>query len=142
MTDKIPAGVCDSRARTARLLGLPDRAGSASGARDAAAILSTEEEVIARGARCDRARGHVLAGQPQGMSALEDLKVVVRTGVGYDVIDIPAATSWCRRGEHPGPLGARGCQPHNGASLAWNRKIIMLDRSVHAGSWSAGIPGA
>jgi D-3-phosphoglycerate dehydrogenase len=26
------------------------------------------------------------------MSALEGLKVVVRTGVGYDVIDVPAAT--------------------------------------------------
>ena len=28
----------------------------------------------------------------QVMSALEGLKVVVRTGVGYDVIDVPAAT--------------------------------------------------
>jgi D-3-phosphoglycerate dehydrogenase len=26
--------------------------------------------------------------------------------------------------------------------LAWNRKIITLDRNVHAGSWGAGIPGA
>src|SRR5439155_5776884 len=25
--------------------------------------------------------------------------------------------------------------------LAWNRKIVTLDRQVHAGVWSAGVPG-
>jgi len=29
-----------------------------------------------------------------------------------------------------------------GLLLAWNRRLITLDRNVHAGSWGAGIPGA
>src|SRR5204862_1594510 len=76
------------------------------------------------------------------MSALEGLKTVVRTGVGYDVVDVPAATelgvivvnipdSWVREvANHALAL-----------LLAWDRKIVTLDRQVHAGTWSSGVPG-
>jgi len=106
-------------------------------------FLTTEEEVIAR---ARDATALVVTYSPVSrkvMSALEDLKVVVRTGVGYDVIDIPAATELGVVAVNIPDLWVREVANHTMALLlAWNRKIIMLDRSVHAGSWSAGIPGA
>jgi phosphoglycerate dehydrogenase-like enzyme len=55
-------------------------------------FIGTEDEVIDRARDADAL---VIASAPvtRGvMGALEGLKVVVRTGVGYDVIDVPAAT--------------------------------------------------
>lgn len=76
------------------------------------------------------------------MSALEGLKVVVRTGVGYDVIDVPAATDLGVIVVNIPDLWIREVANHALAMLlAWNRKIITLDRQVRAGVWSAGVPG-
>jgi D-3-phosphoglycerate dehydrogenase / 2-oxoglutarate reductase len=76
------------------------------------------------------------------MSALEGLKVVVRTGVGYDVIDVPAATELGVIVVNIPDLWIREVANHALAMLlAWNRKIIILDRQVRAGVWSGGVPG-
>jgi len=106
-------------------------------------FIATEEEVIAR---ARDAAALVVTYSPVGrkvMSALKDLKVVVRTGVGYDVIDIPAATELGVVAVNIPDVWVREVANHTMALLlAWNRKIITLDRNVHAGSWGAGIPGA
>ena len=76
------------------------------------------------------------------MSALEGLKVVVRTGVGYDVIDVPAATELGVVVVNIPDLWIREVANHALALLlAWNRKIVTLDRQVRAGVWSGGVPG-
>src|SRR5450756_656479 len=106
-------------------------------------FIATEEEVIARTRDADAL---VVTSSPisrKVMSALEDLKVVVRTGVGYDVIDIPAATELGVVAVNIPDIWVREVANHAMALLlAWNRKIITLDRNVHAGNWGAGIPGA
>src|SRR5881296_3515494 len=76
------------------------------------------------------------------MSALEGLKVVVRTGVGYDVIDVPAATELGVIVVNIPDLWVREVANHALALLlAWNRKIPTLDRQVRAGVWAGGVPG-
>jgi D-3-phosphoglycerate dehydrogenase len=77
------------------------------------------------------------------MSACEGLKVVVRTGVGYDVIDVPAATELGVVVVNVPDIWVREVANHALALLlAFNRKIITLDRNVHAGAWGGGVPGA
>jgi len=106
-------------------------------------FLTTEDEVIAR---TRDAAALVVASSPVSrkvMSALGNLKVVVRTGVGYDVIDIPAATELGVVAVNIPDLWVREVANHTmGLLLAWNRKIITLDRDVHAGKWTPGVPGA
>ena len=77
------------------------------------------------------------------MSSLEGLKTVVRTGVGYDVIDVPAATELGVIVVNIPDIWVREVANHALALLlAWNRKLIELDRQVRAGVWAGGIPGA
>src|SRR5216117_4178527 len=77
------------------------------------------------------------------MSALEGMKVVVRTGVGYDVIDVPAATELGVIVVNIPDLWIREVANHAlGLLLAWNRKIIALDRQLHAGAWGVGAMGS
>jgi D-3-phosphoglycerate dehydrogenase len=77
------------------------------------------------------------------MSACEGLKVVVRTGVGYDVIDVPAATELGVIAVNIPDIWVREVANHALALLlAFNRKIINLDRQVHANAWGGGVPGA
>jgi D-3-phosphoglycerate dehydrogenase len=105
-------------------------------------FIGTEDEVIARTRDADAL---VTSSSPvtRGvMSALEGLKTVVRTGVGYDVIDVPAATELGVIVVNIPDLWVREVANHALALLlAWNRKIITLDRQVHAGVWSGGVPG-
>ena len=76
------------------------------------------------------------------MGELEGLKVVVRTGVGYDVIDVPAATELGVIVVNIPDLWVREVANHALALLlAWNRKIVTMDRQVHAGMWSGRVPG-
>ena len=76
------------------------------------------------------------------MSAVEGLKVVVRTGVGYDVIDVPAATELGVIVVNIPDIWVREVANHALALLlAWNRKLVELDRQVRAGIWAGGIPG-
>jgi len=76
------------------------------------------------------------------MSALEGLRTVVRTGVGYDVIDVRAATELGVIVVNIPDIWVREVANHALALLlAWNRKIIDLDRQVRAGVWAGGISG-
>ncbi len=105
-------------------------------------FIGNEDEVIARTRDAD---AMVVSSTPvtRGvMSALEGLKVVVRTGVGYDVIDVPAATELGVIVVNIPDIWVREVANHALALLlAWNRKIITLDRQVHSGVWSMGVPG-
>jgi D-3-phosphoglycerate dehydrogenase len=75
------------------------------------------------------------------MSALDGLEVVVRTGVGYDVIDVPAATELGVVVVNIPDLWVREVANHALAlMLAWNRKLLTLDRQVRAGLWAGGVP--
>ena len=77
------------------------------------------------------------------MEASEGLKVVVRTGVGYDVIDVPAATELGVVIVNVPDLWIREVANHALAlMLAWNRGIVALDREVRAGVWNSRVPGA
>jgi D-3-phosphoglycerate dehydrogenase / 2-oxoglutarate reductase len=106
-------------------------------------FLASEDEVIARTRDAD-ALVVVYSPITRGvLSALEGLKVVVRTGVGYDVIDVPAATELGVIIVNIPDLWVREVANHALALLlAWNRKIVTLDRQVHAGVWGGGVPGA
>ena len=105
---------------------IPDERGMISALRDADAVIIAASPVT-------RAV----------MSACEGLKVVVRTGVGYDVIDVPAATDLGVVAVNVPDIWVREVANHAlGLLLAFNRKIITLDRQVHAGAWGGGVPGA
>ena len=76
------------------------------------------------------------------MSACEGLKVVMRTGVGYDVIDVPAATELGVVVVNVPDIWVREVANHALALLlAFNRKILALDAQVRAGVWSSVVPG-
>src|SRR5688572_14960945 len=104
-------------------------------------FIATEDEMIARMRDADAL---VTSSSPvtRGMmSALEGLKTVVRTGVGYDVIDVTAATELGVIVVNVPDIWVREVANHALALLlAWNRKIITLDRQVRAGVWAGGIP--
>ena len=106
-------------------------------------FVDNEDEVIGRARDADAL---IISSTPvtRGvMGALEGLKVVVRTGVGYDVIDVPAATDLGVIVVNVPDIWVREVANHALALLlAWNRKIITLDRNVHAGKWGGGVPGA
>ncbi len=106
-------------------------------------FIGDENELIARTRDAD---AMVVVSSPvtrNVMSALEGLKTVVRTGVGYDVIDVPAATELGVIVVNIPDLWVREVANHALALLlAWNRKILTMDRQVHAGAWGGGVPGA
>jgi D-3-phosphoglycerate dehydrogenase len=106
-------------------------------------FLASADEVIARTRDAD-ALVVVYSPITRGvLSALEGLKVVVRTGVGYDVIDVPAATELGVIIVNIPDLWVREVANHALALLlAWNRKIVTLDRQVRTGVWGGGVPGA
>jgi len=103
--------------------------------------MKNEDEMIARTRDADAL---VVSSWPvtRGvMSALEGLKVVVRTGVGYDVIDVPAATDLGVIIVNIPDLWIREVANHALALLlAWNRGVLALDHQVHAGTWSGRVP--
>jgi D-3-phosphoglycerate dehydrogenase len=105
-------------------------------------FIGNADELIARARDAD---GLVVSASPvtrDVMSALEGLKTVVRTGVGYDVIDVPAATELGVIVVNIPDIWVREVANHALALLlAWNRKIIALDRQLHAGVWTSGVPG-
>jgi D-3-phosphoglycerate dehydrogenase len=105
--------------------------------------MKTEDEMIAR---TRDAEALVVSSWPvtRGvMSALEGLKIVVRTGVGYDVVDVPAATDLGVIVVNIPDLWIREVANHALALLlSWNRGILTMDRQVHGGVWSGRVPGA
>ncbi len=105
-------------------------------------FIGTEDELIAKTRDAD---GLVISSSPvtrNVMSALEGLKVVTRTGVGYDVIDVPAATELGVIVVNVPDIWVREVANHALALLlSWNRKIVTLDRQVRTGTWGGGVPG-
>jgi D-3-phosphoglycerate dehydrogenase / 2-oxoglutarate reductase len=100
------------------------------------------EEVVARTRDADALVVSFAPVNRRVLSALEGLKTVVRTGVGYDVIDVPAATELGVIVVNIPDIWIREVANHALAMLlAWNRKILTLDRQVRAGTWSGGVPG-
>ena len=105
-------------------------------------FIGDAEEVIQRARDAD---GLIVSSSPvtrRVMEALEGLKVVMRTGVGYDVIDVPAATDLGVVVINVPDIWIREVANHALALLlAWNRKIVTLDREVRAGVWGSRVPG-
>jgi len=105
-------------------------------------FIATEDEVIAKTRDADAI---VVVYSPitrAVMSALEGLKTVVRTGVGYDVIDVPAATDLGVIVVNIPDLWIREVANHALALLlAWNRKLLALDGGLRAGAWNTTVPG-
>ena len=101
------------------------------------------DEVIARARDADAL---IISSSPvtrRVMESLEGLKAVMRTGVGYDVIDVAAATELGVVVINVPDIWIREVANHALALLlAWNRKIVTLDREVRAGVWSSRVPGA
>ena len=105
-------------------------------------FIGDADEVIARTRDADAL---VVSASPVTRSvlgALEGLKAVVRTGVGYDVIDVPAATELGVVVVNVPDLWVREVANHALALLlAWNRKLLTLDSRVRNGAWNSTIPG-
>ena len=105
-------------------------------------FIGEEEEVIEK---VHDAHGLIVASSPMSrrvMSALKNLKVVLRTGVGYDVIDVPAATELGIAVVNVPDLWVREVANHALALLlTWNRKILALHREVTSGVWQSRVPG-
>jgi D-3-phosphoglycerate dehydrogenase len=105
-------------------------------------FIHNEDEVIARTQDAD---GLIVASAPitrRVMQALPKLKVVLRTGVGYDVIDVPAATELGIVVVNIPDLWIREVANHALALLlAWNRQICTLNSQVKAGVWQSLVPG-
>jgi D-3-phosphoglycerate dehydrogenase len=105
-------------------------------------FIRDEEELVARARDADALVVSFSPVTRRVLSALEGLKTVVRTGVGYDVIDVRAATELGVIVVNIPDIWVREVANHALALLlAWNRKIITLDRQVRSGVWSGGVPG-
>ena len=106
-------------------------------------FIGEEEEVIEQ---AHDAHALIVASSPitrRVMSALKNLQVVLRTGVGYDVIDVPAATELGIAVVNIPDLWIREVANHALALLlAWNRKILTLHQEVTSGVWQSRVPGA
>src|SRR5262249_27606250 len=73
---------------------------------------------------------------------LKNLKAGIRTGVGYDVIDVAAATDLGVVVVNIPDLWIREVANHALALLlAWNRKLISLNTEVKSGVWQSRVPG-
>ena len=105
-------------------------------------FLNNEEEIIERAHDAD---GLVVSSSPitrRVMSALKYLQVVVRTGVGYDVIDVPAATELGVIVVNIPDLWIREVANHAlSLLLTWNRQILTLHNEVKSGAWQPRVPG-
>jgi len=106
-------------------------------------FLGDAQEVITRTRDADAL---IISSSPvtrRVMESLEGLKAVMRTGVGYDVIDVAAATELGVVVINVPDIWIREVANHALALLlAWNRRIVTLDREVHAGVWGSRVPGA
>jgi D-3-phosphoglycerate dehydrogenase len=101
-------------------------------------FISDPDAVIARARDADAL---IISSSPvtrRVMESLEGLKAVMRTGVGYDVIDVAAATELGVVVINVPDIWIREVANHALALLlAWNRKIVTLDREVRAGVWGS-----
>jgi D-3-phosphoglycerate dehydrogenase / 2-oxoglutarate reductase len=77
---------------------------------------------------------------PTALAAMPKLKIVVRTGVGYDSLDVPAATARRVMVCNVPDYCISDLTEHTMALLlAWWRRIPELDRQVRAEGWGRPI---
>ena len=75
------------------------------------------------------------------LEALESCKVVLRTGIGVDVIDVEAATELGIAVVNLPDLWIKEVANHAFALLlACNRRLFVLDRDIRGGKWEPIIP--
>lgn len=100
----------------------------------------TEEEVIAQAKKTDMYLAYKFKVTPNIINALPQLKLIMSSGIGYDHIDVPAATQ-------------QGIVVTNAAThcvedvaeltlsliLACARKLVRLDRAARQGQWRPDI---
>ena len=112
---------------------------SAIGAEFRTVRAHTEEEVAAA---CKDADGLIVTYAKVGRTALAGmprLRIVVRTGVGYDTLDVPAATERKVMVANVPDYCVSEVADHTLALLlAWWRRIGELDQQVRAKGW--GLP--
>ncbi len=100
----------------------------------------TEEEVAAA---CQEADGLIVTYAKVGRTALvamPNLKIMVRTGVGYDSLDVPAATERKIMVANVPDYCVSEVADHSLALLlAWWRRIGELDRQVRTEGWGAPV---
>jgi D-3-phosphoglycerate dehydrogenase / 2-oxoglutarate reductase len=105
-------------------------------------FIGDPDEVVARARDADAL---IVSASPitrRVLESLEGLQAVMRTGVGYDVIDVAAATELGVVVINVPDIWIREVANHALALLlAWNRRIVTLDREVRAGVWSSRVPG-
>ncbi len=104
-------------------------------------FLTDEEQIVAH--TCD-ADGLIVVSAPitRGvLSSLTRCRVVVRTGVGVDSVDVPAATELGVAVVNVPDLWPREVANHAMMlMLACNRRLRHLDQQVRAGRWDSRIP--
>ena len=104
-------------------------------------VLTTDEEMIEQTQGADGLiimESHV---NGRVMDALPSCRVVLRTGVGVDTIDVPAATDRGIAVINVPDLWLREVANHAMAMiLALNRRLPLLDRLVREGEWHRVIP--
>ena len=103
--------------------------------------LGTEDEVIEQTREADGLIVPISAISRRVLSSLERCKVVLRTGVGTDTIDVEAATEHGVAVVNVPDLWNREVANHALALLlALNRRLPRLDRAVRSGEWRPMIP--
>ena len=112
---------------------------SALGAEFRTARCRTEEEVAAA---CREANGLIVTYARVGrtaLAAMPHLRIIVRTGVGYDTLDVPAATERKVMVANVPDYCVSEVADHTLALLlSWWRRIAELDQQVRAKGW--GLP--
>ena len=103
--------------------------------------LGSEDEVIEQVREADGLIVPSAAVRRPMISSLERCKVIMRTGVGVDTIDVDAATERGIAVVNVPDLWIREVANHALALLlALNRRLLRLDRAVRGGEWRPLIP--
>lgn len=96
----------------------------------------SEDELVAACADADAILNQYLRLTPRVFAALRRCRVVVRYGVGYDNVDLDAATAAGVPVCNVPDYGVEEVSDHAIALLlALARKVVLLDRRVRAGVW-------
>jgi D-3-phosphoglycerate dehydrogenase len=81
--------------------------------------------------------GSVVPFTPRVMDACPELKIIARTGVGYDSIDVPAATARKIAVAITPGVGAEAVSEFAfSLMLAAGRRVVEADHQVRAGKWN------
>jgi len=118
-------------------IGPEERRVEAAGATLRSAALWTHDEIRVNGAGAAIViLGAVEPFDASALASLPDLQLVVRRGVGYDNVDVEAATRLGIVVAYVPDASVEEVSDHAlTLLLAIERRIVQLDRAVHAGVW-------